>query len=100
MEALQMSASLKSQFVATLLTAALLAWACGPASAAVHIEGQVQGGGEPIANSTVTLWEASAGASKQLAQTKTDSDGRFEVRSEEPATTRSFISSQQEASEG
>ena len=30
----------------------------------------------------MTLWEASAGAPKQLAQTKTDGDGRFEVRSE------------------
>jgi hypothetical protein len=29
----------------------------------------------------VTLWEASTGAPKQLAQTKTDGDGRFEVRS-------------------
>lgn len=46
------------------------------------IKGQVLGGGEPIAKSTVTLWEASAGAPKQLAQTKTDGDGRFEVRSQ------------------
>jgi hypothetical protein len=43
------------------------------------IKGEVLGGGKPIANSTVTLWEASAGAPKQLAQTKTDGDGRFEV---------------------
>src|SRR5262249_38654056 len=54
----------------------------GPAEAAVRIEGQVQGGGAPIANSNVTLWEASAGAPKQLVQTKTDRNGRFEVRSE------------------
>ena len=45
------------------------------------IKGQVLGGGAPIAQSTVTLWEASAGAPKQLAQTKTDHGGRFEVRS-------------------
>lgn len=78
-----MSTSVKSRLIATLLTAALLAWACSPASAAVLIGGQVQGGGAPIANSTVTLWEASAGVPKQLAQSKTDGDGRFEVRSEE-----------------
>jgi len=43
------------------------------------IKGQVLGGGKPIANSTVTLWEASAGAPKQLEQAKTTSDGRFEL---------------------
>jgi hypothetical protein len=53
----------------------------GRAFADETIKGQVLGGGAPIAKSTVTLWEASAGAPKQLAQTKTDGDGRFEVRS-------------------
>src|SRR5271157_1304927 len=52
----------------------------GSASAADSIKGQVLGGGAPIAKSTVTLWEASANAPKQLAQTKTNDDGRFEVR--------------------
>ncbi|MGA2370778.1 MAG: hypothetical protein ACLP3R_06885 [Candidatus Korobacteraceae bacterium] len=52
----------------------------GAASAADSIKGQVLGGGAPIAKSTVTLWEASADAPKQLAQTKTNDDGRFEVR--------------------
>jgi hypothetical protein len=52
----------------------------GAAFASDIINGQVQGGGAPIANSTVTLWEASAGAPKQLGQTKTNDDGRFEVR--------------------
>lgn len=41
------------------------------AFAADSIKGQVLGGGAPIAKSTVTLWEASAGAPKQLGQTKT-----------------------------
>src|SRR5271167_1383717 len=50
------------------------------ASAADGVKGQVTGGGAPIAKSTVTLWEASAGAPKQLGQTKTNDDGRFEVR--------------------
>src|SRR6516165_10570374 len=46
----------------------------------VRIEGQVQTGGGPLASSTVTLWAASAGDPKQLAQTKSGSDGRFELR--------------------
>ena len=52
----------------------------GAASAADSIKGQVSGGGAPIAKSTITLWEAGAGAPKQLGQTKTNGDGRFEVR--------------------
>jgi hypothetical protein len=43
------------------------------------IKGQVLGGDAPIANSTVTLWAEGADAPKQLAQTKTGEDGRFEV---------------------
>ena len=43
------------------------------------VKGQVLGGGVPIANSTVTLWEASADAPRQLAHSKTDSDGRFQI---------------------
>ena len=58
----------KVQFIAVLLIAGLFAWACGPAAAAVRIEGQVQGGGGPIAKSTVTLWAASARAPTQLSQ--------------------------------
>ncbi len=52
----------------------------GLASAADSIQGQVLGGGAPIANSTVTLWAEGAGAPKQLAQARTGNDGRFEVR--------------------
>jgi hypothetical protein len=48
-----------------------------------NFKGQVLGGGAPIAKSTVTLWAASAAAPKQLAQTKTDDNGRFEIRSKE-----------------
>ncbi len=51
----------------------------GQASAADNIKGQVTGGGAPIAQSTVTLWAASAGTPKQVAQTKTDADGNFSV---------------------
>jgi hypothetical protein len=48
-------------------------------SFASDIKGQVLGGGAPIAESTVTVWVASAGAPKQLAQTKTDANGNFSV---------------------
>lgn len=52
----------------------------GRAGAEDVIKGQVLGGGQPIANSTVTLWEASAGVPKQLSQARSDGDGRFELR--------------------
>ena len=48
-----------------------------PVSAADSMQGQVLGGGAPIAKSTVTLWSANADAPKQLAQTHTGDDGRF-----------------------
>src|SRR5271157_1019280 len=68
---------LKLTLAALAVSSLLLA---GQASAADSIKGQVLGGGAPIAKSTVTLWEASAGAPKQLGQTKTTDDGRFEVK--------------------
>ena len=49
------------------------------------IKGQVQGAGAPIANSTVTLWQAGTGAPKQIAQTKTTGDGRFEFHHKDAA---------------
>ena len=66
----------RSLVLAVLAGYVLLA---GAAFAADSIKGQVLGGGAPIAKSTVTLWAASAGAPKQLAQTKTDADGDFSV---------------------
>jgi hypothetical protein len=57
----------------------------GQALADETIRGQAQGGGAPIANSTVTLWEASGYALKQLAQAMTNGDGRFEVRGKDAA---------------
>ena len=56
--------------------------ACGvissaPAFAADTLKGQVLGAGAPIANSTVTLFAAGAGAPRQLAQARTGADGRF-----------------------
>ena len=73
----------KLQSVISLLTFGILVCASGPTAAAVRIEGVVQGGGGPLANSTVTLWAASAGQPSQLAQARTNSDGRFEVGSQE-----------------
>src|SRR5262250_66481 len=73
----------KAQIVTALLTLGILGYACVPATAAVRIEGQVQAGGGPIANSTVTLWGASAGEPRQLAQARTNNDGRFELGSQE-----------------
>ena len=70
-------------FFTKLLTAGLVVSACGSAVAAVRIEGQVQGGGGPIANSTVTLWSASGNAPSQLGQVKTDSNGHFEISVEQ-----------------
>src|SRR5271165_7089134 len=49
----------------------------GAANAAVHIDGQVQTGGGAVAQSTVTLWAASARAPVQIAQTRTGFDGAF-----------------------
>jgi hypothetical protein len=72
----------KAYISAMLLNAGLLG-ACDPAAAAVRIQGQVQLAGGPLASSAVALWAASAGAPKQLAQTKTGADGRFQLRSAE-----------------
>jgi hypothetical protein len=51
---------------------------CAPVWAA-DLNGQVLGAGAPISNSTVTLWAASSGQPKQLAQAKTDSNGAFSL---------------------
>lgn len=69
----------------TLVSLALSVLTIGQAFADQTIKGQVLGGGAPIAKSTVTLWEASAGAPKQLAQTKTNGEGHFEIRSKDSA---------------
>src|SRR5262249_10727412 len=49
----------------------------------VRVEGQVQAGGGPLANSTVTLWAASDAEPRQLAQARANNDGRFELGSQE-----------------
>jgi hypothetical protein len=73
----------RAQIVTLLLIFGMLDCACAPAAAAVRIEGQVQAGGGPLTNSTVTLWAASAAEPRQLAQARTNNDGRFELNSQE-----------------
>jgi hypothetical protein len=63
--------------------AGLMSLASGPVAAAVRIAGQVQAGGGPLVNSTVTLWVANTADPRQLSQTRTDSDGRFQIDSQE-----------------
>ena len=58
---------------------------------AADIKGQVLGAGVPISQSTVTLLAASAGQPKQLAQTKTDSDGRFVIHSTGAADSSLYL---------
>ena len=70
--------NLRSATLATELLFTCLSIVSGVyAQAADSINGQVFGGGAPIANSTVTLWAASESAPKQLAQVRTGADGRF-----------------------
>lgn len=55
-----------------------------PTLSAPILDGQVLGGGAPIANSTVTLWAAGDRAPKQLGQARSGADGRFTIPA--PAT--------------
>jgi hypothetical protein len=71
----------KSHIAAFLLAGGLVGSTCIPASAAVTIDGRVQAGGVPVAGSIVTLWAASAGEPRQLAQARAGADGRFSLRS-------------------
>lgn len=73
----------KVQTVTLLVTLLMLGCACGPTSAAVRIAGRVEAGGSPLASSIVTLWGATAADPRQLTQTRTSSDGRFELASQD-----------------
>ena len=44
------------------------------------VRSKVLGGGQPITNSTVTLWAASEGAPQQIGQARTGADGSFTKR--------------------
>ena len=72
----------RSGFRKSILTAIVASYVFFATLAfAADIKGQVLGAGVPITQSTVTLLAASAGPPKQLAQTKTDRDGQFVIRS-------------------
>jgi hypothetical protein len=73
----------RTQIATMLLAVGMLGYTCVPTSATVRIEGQVQAGGGPLANSTVTLWAGSANDPRQLAQTTTANDGRFQLGTDE-----------------
>ena len=77
----------KASVATMMLTGGLLGCICTPADADVRIEGQVQASGASLANSTVTLWAASVGEPRQLAQGKSGSDGRFQLFSQETPGT-------------
>ena len=64
-------------WIGLLVLGAAVTAAAAPASAQSTLNGQVLGAGAPIANATVTLWVASAGAPAQLAQAKTGAGGGF-----------------------
>src|SRR5215471_3274093 len=68
----------KNHIAAMLLASGLLGSISIPA-AAVSINGRVQAGGGAVAGSTVTLWAASAGEPRKLAQARTGADGRFNL---------------------
>jgi hypothetical protein len=76
--------------VAAIVTLSALVFAVS-AIAADTIEGQVLGGGAPIAKSTVTLWSASADAPKQLGQAQTADDGRFTLSVESPGSSEGTL---------
>jgi hypothetical protein len=69
--------------VVSLITAGLLGWASGQAAAAAHVDGQVQAGGGPVAQSTVTLWAGSANAPTRFGQATTGADGHFTVSTDQ-----------------
>ena len=57
----------------------------GGGAASGHIAGRVLGAGAPIANSTVTLYSASAGQPTQLGQATSSADGAFSIGYAAPA---------------
>jgi hypothetical protein len=70
----------QARLVSILLTGSMLSCGAGVA-AAQTLNGNVLGGGQPIINSTVTLWAASEGAPQELGQARTGADGGFTLNS-------------------
>jgi len=70
---------------------AILTMAAAVTAYADTLKGQVLGAGAPIANSTVTLWAASADVPKQLAQATSDAEGRFTVNAPDEVGSDAII---------
>ncbi len=83
------SSGIRFKLVGMLSVAFLIL--AGSAVAADHLSGRVLGAGGPIANSTVTLWEASSNEPRKLAEAKTNDQGQFEIRSTAARGTDSFL---------
>jgi hypothetical protein len=62
-----------------------------PGHSAGDLTGRVLGGGAPIADSSVTLWRASAGSPQQLGQTRTGADGGFTLSAAATAEADSIL---------
>ena len=67
-----------SKFVLRILLASTMA-VTSQVSTAATIAGRVMSAGTPITDSTVTLWAETASDPRQLAQTRSGSDGRFSL---------------------
>jgi hypothetical protein len=70
----------QARLFSLLLAGGILSWGGGVAVAQT-LNGKVLGGGQPITNSTVTLWAASEGTPQQLGQARTGADGGFTINS-------------------
>src|SRR5262249_35033683 len=68
--------------IGAMLLASGLLGSTGIAAAALSIDGRVQAAGGAVAGSTVTLWAASAGEPRQLAQVRSGADGRVSLRTD------------------
>jgi hypothetical protein len=86
-----MQSKLRAHLLGTALILGALGFAGAPASAAIHLDGQVQAGGGPVAQSTVTLWAASANAPMQLGQAKTGTDGHFAISVDQSAGSDAIL---------
>lgn len=82
-----MTTRIRFGFLVALGAAAFVSESPAQERSGVSIEGQVQAGGGPLANSTVTLWAASAAEPRQIAQARANSDGHFKFGSQETPGT-------------
>ena len=86
-----MHGKLHAHLLGTAFMLGAVGFAGAPAFAAVHLDGQVQVGGGPVAQSTVTLWAASANAPTRLGQAKTGADGRFAISADRSVAKETIL---------